>query len=160
MMTSGQTYLRLGLLVCVIAATGLFASVTTMGAPKCMGKASTINDHVGVITGTNGNDVIVGGGGANTINGKGGNDVICGGGGNDVINAGAGNDQVQGGPGEDTINGGTGADNLKGGPGNDDINGGGHNDILAGEEGVDSLNGNTGTNWCTGGGVQTILLPC
>ncbi len=57
----------------------------------------------GTITGTSGNDLILGGPGNDTINGMGGNDCILGGGGNDTIDGGDGTDVCIGGPGTDTF---------------------------------------------------------
>ena len=55
----------------------------------------------GTITGTAGNDLILGSAGADTIDGAGGNDCILGGGGDDQITGGDGNDICLGGPGTD-----------------------------------------------------------
>jgi Ca2+-binding RTX toxin-like protein len=57
----------------------------------------------GTITGTSGNDLILGGPGNDTINGMGGDDCILGGGGNDTIDGGDGTDVCIGGPGTDTF---------------------------------------------------------
>ncbi len=57
----------------------------------------------GVITGTDGNDLILGSPGADTIDGLGGNDCILGGGGDDSITGGEGSDICLGGPGADTF---------------------------------------------------------
>jgi Ca2+-binding RTX toxin-like protein len=68
----------------------------------------TLTDLVtgsGTFSGTNGNDLIVGGPGNDTINGKAGDDCILGGGGNDSINGGGGNDVCIGGPGIDSFAG-------------------------------------------------------
>ena len=54
-----------------------------------------------------------------TLSGDAGNDVINGGGGADSLFGGTGNDQINGGDGADTIIGGVGADRLTGGLGND-----------------------------------------
>ena len=57
----------------------------------------------GNITGSNGNDLILGGPGMDTINGLDGNDCILGGGGIDTITGGNGNDVCIGGPGVDVF---------------------------------------------------------
>ncbi len=64
---------------------------------------TTLVTGSGTITGTEGNDLILGGPGADDINGLGGNDCILGGGGDDILNGGDGNDVCIGGPGTDTF---------------------------------------------------------
>ena len=54
-----------------------------------------------VITGTNGDDTLIGNTAYNVINGLGGNDRINGCGGNDIISGGDGNDVLTSGPGND-----------------------------------------------------------
>jgi hypothetical protein len=56
------------------------------------------------VTGTAGNDLMLGGPSNNTLNGNGGTDCILGGAGNDSLRGGAGNDVCIGGPGTDTFN--------------------------------------------------------
>jgi Ca2+-binding RTX toxin-like protein len=57
----------------------------------------------GILTGTDGNDLIVGSSGADTIDGLGGNDCILGGGGDDSLNGNDGTDVCLGGPGNDNF---------------------------------------------------------
>ncbi len=57
----------------------------------------------GTITGTAGNDLILGSPSADTIDGLGGDDCILGGGGDDQITGGDGSDFCLGGPGTDTF---------------------------------------------------------
>ncbi|MFN6496426.1 MAG: pre-peptidase C-terminal domain-containing protein [Nostoc sp. DedQUE01] len=76
------------------------------------------------LTGTVGNDTIVGwalGGNANSTSG---NDTLNGAAGNDSLAGGTGNDSLIGGDGNDTLDGGTGNDTFRGSQGNDSINGG------------------------------------
>lgn len=61
--------------------------------------------------------------------------------GNDVLVGGAGADLAFGGDGNDFIDGGAGADRLYGGAGNDEILGGAGADVLYGGSGVDFLTG-------------------
>ena len=82
---------------------------------ECLGARPTISwDDPGVgrtIVGTDGDDVIQGGGAEEFIRGAGGEDVICGGNGGDLI---------EGGPGADTLLGETGGDTfISGKPGSD-----------------------------------------
>ena len=57
----------------------------------------------GTITGTNGNDLIIGSTSADTIDGLGGDDCILGDSGDDLITGGDGTDICLGGPGADTF---------------------------------------------------------
>lgn len=57
----------------------------------------------GTVTGTSGNDLILGSSGADTIDGLGGDDCILGGDGDDVINGNSDTDICLGGPGADTF---------------------------------------------------------
>ena len=59
----------------------------------------------GALTGTSGNDLIIGSSGVNAIDGLGGNDCILGGSGDDSLAGGDGNDVCLGGPGNDTFTG-------------------------------------------------------
>ncbi len=97
-----------------------------------------------------GNDVLKGGGGADTIFGDAGNDEIHGGGGIDTISGGDDND---------TIYGDAGNDILMGDAGNDFVYGGANNDTLAGGPGDDHLFGEGGSNtYLTAdfGSIETI----
>jgi len=126
-----------------------------VNAPTCVGVPATIFNVSGTVQGTAGRDVIVTGGGAQTIYGNGGNDLICAGGGNDTIYGGAGADIIYGQFGADTMFGGDGNDQLIGGPGydnlngdrgNDIVNGAGGNDLLRGGDGADSIYGKPGND--------------
>lgn len=57
----------------------------------------------GAISGTDDNDLILGGSGADTISGEGGNDCILGGGGNDTLYGDSGMDVCIGGSGADIL---------------------------------------------------------
>ena len=118
------------------------------------------------ITGTDGDDVLVGTERADVICGLGGNDILHGRAGNDTLNGGRGNDQLYGGPGADTLRGGKGADRLYGHAGNDTLRGGkgadrlyGHagNDTLRGGKGADRLYGHAGNDTLHGNkGADTL----
>jgi Ca2+-binding RTX toxin-like protein len=75
-----------------------------------------------------GNDIIIGGPGAETIGDAGGNNQT----GNDKIFTNGGNDTVRAGPGDDYIDCGPGADNCDGNAGNDIIIGGQGTDVFTG----------------------------
>jgi hypothetical protein len=66
------------------------------------------------LSGTAGNDVIIGNNFNQTINGNFGNDSLYGSGGNDQLNGGFGDDLLVGGSGDDQISGGVGNDTLDG----------------------------------------------
>ncbi|MBG1260247.1 calcium-binding protein [Nostoc commune] len=96
------------------------------------GKTSADN-----LSGTSGNDTIVGwasGGNANSTSG------------NDTLNGADGNDSLAGGTANDSLSGGNGNDTLDGGTGNDTLIGGAGNDIFKGSQGNDSINGGDGND--------------
>lgn len=74
-------------------------------------------------------------------NGGDGNDILIGGYGNDTLNGGRGDDRLYGGYGNDTLDGGDHADFLDGGVGNDTLRGGAGVDRLYGSIGDDDLDG-------------------
>jgi predicted extracellular nuclease len=90
---------------------------------RCQGLLPTI-------TGSNGDDVLVGTARVDVIMGLGGDDVITGGNEKDVICGGAGTDRVSGDNGDDVVSGGFGDDDVHGGNGNDTLIGGPGTDAL------------------------------
>jgi hypothetical protein len=152
--------------LCTLAVAGVFAVAQPLAWPctvdDCPDGYNIIvaddPDAIGVtLTGTAGNDCIIGGDGPDTISGGGGDDYICGGDGDDTINGGPGNDFIDGGAGNDTLHGGPGADEIRGGEGDDTINGGNGDDIIDGGPGNDNLSGGNGNDRITGGtGDDTI----
>ena len=72
-------------IILIIATTLLTGWLPAEAAQTFFGKAATIADHTGTITGTEGKDVIIGDDGDNEIDAQGGVDYVCGGGGNDEI---------------------------------------------------------------------------
>ncbi|UWQ60120.1 calcium-binding protein [Leisingera caerulea] len=95
-------------------------------------------------------DVLLGGGGNDSLNGLSGHDLLLGEDGNDLITGHSGNDTLRGGDGNDTLNGGLDADRLLGGSGNDSLFGGEAHDTLHGETGDDTLNGDAGNDFLSG----------
>lgn len=91
------------------------------------------------LTGTSGNDTLVGGNDDDTLDGLDGQDSLVGGPGNDDLFSGFGSDTVLGGPGDDTLRGGFGHDLLEGGEGNDVLGGPDYYEI-----GVNTLRGGAG----------------
>ena len=103
------------------------------------------------LTGTPGNDLIMGLEGADKINGNGGDDCILGGSGADSINGNNGNDILVGGRGADSIKGENGDDHLIGNEDADTLDGGNGNDILEGGDAADTLRGGNGKDILIGG---------
>ncbi|MEW6400850.1 MAG: hypothetical protein AB1649_03565 [Chloroflexota bacterium] len=64
---------------------------------------TTLVTGAGTLTGTTGNDLIIGGSSIDSIDGLGGNDCILAGGGDDTLIGGDDNDVCLGGPGIDTF---------------------------------------------------------
>ncbi len=119
------------------------------------------------ISGSEGNDVLIGGTGDNVINGLSGFDQLVGGEGDDTLTLGNGGNAA-GGEGNDTLTRGSGYDNFYGGEGDDTIGlgeGGGigfgdaGSDTLTGGVGSDQLAGGTGSDQITGGaGDDSVSL--
>ncbi|MDP3796761.1 MAG: cadherin-like domain-containing protein, partial [Polaromonas sp.] len=113
---------------------------------------------------TEGDDVLTGTSGADTIDGGGGDDIINAGAGDDIVYGGEGNDRLNGGSGDDTLYGGEGNDNLVGGSGNDTLYGGEGNDTLNGDSGNDTLVYTLGENYGAidvyigGSGLDTVKI--
>jgi uncharacterized protein len=90
---------------------------------------TTVTLTIGVIAGSNGDDVIevasgmpwvvLGRNGADHLTGGDGPDLLCGGNGDDVLVGGDGDDTLVGGRGDDVLTGGAGADAFEGGLGDD-----------------------------------------
>jgi predicted extracellular nuclease len=107
---------------------------------RCQGLLPTITGTNGndTLVGTNGADVIMGLGGDDTITGLNGEDVICGGAGDETIAGGNGDDVLSGGFGVDTVNGDNGSDTLIGGPGENDVLNQGRGTGSSEQDGVES----------------------
>ena len=84
-----------------------------------------------------GNDLIVGGAGAEQLHGGNGNDTIYAGSGTDLLDGGNGNDILVGGRGTDILNAGSGNDRLYAGSGNDTLDGGVGRNLFVGGRGTD-----------------------
>ncbi len=103
-----------------------------------------------VLSGSDGDDTIVGGTGNDTILGGDGFDSLTGGVGNDSVQAGDGNDSVLGNAGDDELHGDQGEDQINGGAGNDTIFGESGNDTVIGDAGDDSILGGAGADVLSG----------
>lgn len=110
------------------------------------------------ISGEHGDDVMFGGGGADTIDGGGGRDVMQGGAGTDHLDGGDGDDFANGGNGDDEIHGGEGDDTLYGGAGDDRLYGDNGDDVLVGGAGNDSLSSGFGVNGLDGGDGDDVFF--
>src|SRR6266581_3817317 len=91
------------------------ASATHAAPDTPLPLTPTVGDvtTLSVITGTNGNDLLLGTAGNDTINGLGGSDTIYGGtAGGNFIDAGAGDDTIYGARGNDFLIGGDGNDRI------------------------------------------------
>ncbi len=91
------------------------------------------------ITGTDGNDMLMGDDNDNIIRGGDGNDTIFGRGGNDTLYGGDGIDMIHGNAGDDVIHGGAGVDIIYAGDGDDTMYSNGDGDILMGDGGIDKV---------------------
>ncbi|WP_066472723.1 cadherin-like domain-containing protein [Bosea sp. WAO] len=109
------------------------------------------------VTGTAGDDLLLGSDCADRIEGLGGDDLIDARGGSDIVVGGAGNDHIFGGAGHDRIDAGAGDDIVFGGAGNDVIHGGAGNDSLHGGGGNDTIFGGAGRDVITGGDGDDII---
>ena len=119
-----------------------------------------------VTRGTNGDDVLYGYAGADSLHGLSGDDTIRGNGGNDVIDGGtgadllygdAGDDSLSGGDQNDILQGGDGADLLQGQAGDDRLYGNSGNDMLDGGAGNDELQGESGNDMFIGGAGNDVI---
>jgi uncharacterized repeat protein (TIGR01451 family) len=124
---------------------------------KKKGKASCAAP---TISGTAGNDVLVGTNRADVIRAFSGDDQVFAGDGKDLICADLGADLVSGGPKNDTAIGGGGPDRLVGKAGGDTLKGKKGRDRLRGNFGNDFLNGGRGRDSCKGGPGQDTLRRC
>ncbi len=109
------------------------------------------------LTAPNGNHIIYGGQGSDTLRASQGDDSLYGEEGTEFIDAGGGNDYLDGGPGRDWLRGDAGDDTLDGGTGNDNLNGGsGNNTYLFGRgDGMDGIEPSYGFE---NGTISTLLF--
>ncbi|MBY0257644.1 cadherin-like domain-containing protein, partial [Methylobacterium sp.] len=110
------------------------------------------------VTGSDGDDIILGTLCADAIDGGGGADIIDARAGSDIVDGGPGDDHIVGGDGDDTILGGAGDDVIFAGAGADVVSGGTGNDRIFGEDGDDILSGDAGDDLIDGGEGNDILL--
>jgi len=104
-----------------------------------------------VLTGGGGADSMAGEGGSDTLRGGTGNDRLWGNDGDDQIAGEANDDSIWGGSGNDRLWGNEGADALDGQDGNDNIWGGSGNDRIWGASGNDAIDGQDDDDTIDGG---------
>ncbi|TNC46937.1 hypothetical protein FHG66_17755 [Rubellimicrobium rubrum] len=104
-----------------------------------------------------GDDIGLGGDGADTLYGGDGMDELSGGTGADRLDGGLGDDVLRGGADTDRLYGGTERDGLSGGAANDVLFGGTGDDTLWGEAGADTLFGDQGHDFLRGGDGLDVL---
>lgn len=104
------------------------------------------------LVGTDGNDLLVTGGGPDTLIGGEGDDILAAGGGPDTLDGGPGNDQLYGLGGPDHMTGGEGDDVMAGFGGRDYMDGGSGNDLMDGGGAPDQMYGGEGDDTLYGGG--------
>ena len=110
-----------------------------------------------VIQGGPGRDTLSGGAGRNTIYGGDGPDRLNGSGGRDLLFGEAGHDRLYGRGGNDNLDGGGGIDRLFAGAGDDYLDGGSSADKLYGGPGADTLYGAAGPDWLVAGPGRDLL---
>ena len=139
-----------------LATSGVVASLATN-----TGSAGEANGDqfisIEKLEGSNFNDTLTSGNGADTLSGLGGNDSLIGGNAADTLNGGDGNDSLDGGNDADTLNGDAGSDILTGGNGDDMLNGGAGADTIYGDNGNDHINGGAGADVMTGGNGNDVF---
>jgi serralysin len=111
---------------------------------------SNVGGLIGNVAVAKGADIenAIGGSGADTLNGNGLDNVLQGGG---------GADSIAGGAGADTISDTAGSTYLRGEDGNDSVSGGSGFDDINGNAGNDTAHGNAGDDWVVGGKDQDVL---
>ncbi|MAB54827.1 MAG: hypothetical protein CMN93_02810, partial [Synechococcus sp. CPC35] len=104
-----------------------------------------------------GHDALVAGAGEDFVVGHQGHDLLRGGSGNDLLRGHRGRDTLKGGSGKDILAGGRRRDTLFGGAGEDHLHGQRGRDLLKGRSGNDLLGGNRGRDTLKGGPGVDIL---
>lgn len=103
-----------------------------------------------MLTGNSGADDLHGGDGIDAIDGGSGRDFAAGDDGDDVIRGGADQDTLEGNDGEDIIHGDGGDDCIRGGDGNDELFGDAGNDLMNGGNDDDLLDGGADNDGLSG----------
>jgi Ca2+-binding RTX toxin-like protein len=123
-----------------------FADNTVWGLNEILAKYLSGSPGDDLILGTIHDDTMTGGTGNDWLNGRAGDDKLFGGEGNDQLISDDGTDILSGGPGNDILLGYSWNATLYGDEGNDILKGGGGDDLLEGGAGNDLLTGYSGNN--------------
>lgn len=129
------------------------------------------NDGQDIIVGRGGNDslhgddqvdLLLGGGGSDNLEGNRGDDFLIGQSGADLVLGGFGNDLIDGGSEGDTIDGDFGNDVIYGNSGNDKIDGGAGDDVIYGDSFLDAMTASSGIvsklfTWFDASGSSTVI---
>lgn len=116
-------------------------------------------DEGDTFVGTDGNDIIEGGGKNDTLSGGDGDDQLYGYDGNDILSGDGGDDVIKAGNGDDILYGGAGNDSLRGGLGNDIFYGGDGNDRQYGDDDNDTFYSSLGHDDYYGGAdADTVIF--
>ncbi|MBL4755874.1 MAG: M10 family metallopeptidase C-terminal domain-containing protein, partial [Flavobacteriales bacterium] len=133
-------------------------SAKIITSPSTFDQLNTNPFDVMDITGTSGDDLMIGYGQADTLRGGAGVDYLEGNGGNDKLYGGMGDDSLMGDFGDDELYGDAGLDTLYGGMGNDKLYGGTGDDFgLYGQTGNDEIYGDAGDDSLWGGIGDDVL---
>jgi Ca2+-binding RTX toxin-like protein len=125
------------------------------------GRRDTVRADLETISGTIGNDALIGDSSSETLLGGPGNDFLVGNRGNDNLFGFEGDDLVLGGDGRDTERGSFGNDRMLGGPDGDRLAGGPDNDFLKGNTGSDVMKGKTGIDQIRArDGTRDVKINC
>jgi Ca2+-binding RTX toxin-like protein len=132
---------------------------TRIDAEECAPGNPVVSDPVAESTSapSDGNDLILGGGGVDTVSAGGGDDIARTFGDADLACGQQGADTLHGGDDADHVWGGTGSDLLYGENGDDHVFGNAGGDTSYGGAGVDVLEGNNGADWISGGADDDVV---
>lgn len=134
----------------------------TLGDDTLMGKQGADEARGGLgddlLSGSLGSDTLYGDDNNDTLSGGRGADALYGGADDDSLDGGDGDDLMTGERGNDTLEGGKGGDMLLGEIGNDVLSGGAGADSLDGSFGQDSLSGSSGADTLSGGSGYDLLV--
>jgi len=141
---------------------GNFSSVGGLVGNVAVAKGADIENAIGgtgadTLWGNGLNNVLRGGGGADSVSGGAGADTLVETSGSNVLRGDEGDDQISGGSDFDDINGNMGNDTVHGLGGDDWAVGGKDNDLLYGDAGSDIVYGNLGNDTCYGGEGDDVV---
>jgi serralysin len=141
---------------------GNFSSVGGLVGNVAVAKGADIENAIGgsgadTLWGNSLNNLLRGGGGADSISGGAGADTLTETSGSNVLRGEDGDDQLSGGSDFDDINGNMGNDTAHGNAGDDWVVGGKNDDLLYGDAGADIVYGNLGNDTVYGGDGNDVV---